>query len=289
LNYSEFKMNLLDYVQNSIGENTRVTIERIPKNNGILLDGMVFYNREKNVTPIIYLEEFYEFWKRGVSMCHLVNKILESCDNCACRISVEENFFMNYEEMKPHIYYKLINYEKNKEFLRQVPHRRILDLAMVFYYRLEHVDPMATILIQENHLAMWGITLEELQANAYKYTCLYLPALFMTMAQATQMEEECDSDDAVPMYVLTNQEKQFGAGAILYPGILEQAEILLGDSFYVLPSSIHECILISSQTGYTQRELSRMVEEINQNHVDEREVLSDKAYYYSKKSRKIEF
>ncbi len=289
MNYSEFKKDLLDCVQKNIGEGTRVTIERIPKNNGIMLDGMVFYSKEKNVTPIIYLEEFYEFWKKGAAMSHLVDKILESCRNCACRVSVSEDFFMNYEDMKSHIYYKLIHYEKNKEFLRQVPHRRVLDLAMVFYYRMEHVEPMATILIQNNHLATWGITLEELVANAYKYTCLYLPALFMTMAQATQMEDEWDSEDEVPMYVLTNQEKQFGAGVMLYPGILEQAEVLLGDSFYVLPSSIHECILISAETGYTQRELARMVTEINQNHVDDREILSNQAYYYSKNSGKIEF
>ena len=289
MTYSEFKMDLLDCVQKSIGEDTRVTIESIPKNNGILLDGMVFYNKDRNVTPIIYLEEFYEFWKKGISMCHLVDKILESCRNCACRILVEEDFFLRYEEMKSHIYYKLINYEKNKEFLRQVPHRRILDLAMVFYYRMEHVEPMATILIQNNHLAMWGITMEELQANAYKYTCLFQPALFMTMAQATMMEDECEVEDEIPMYVLTNQEKQFGAGTILYPGILEQAEVLLGDRFYILPSSIHECILISAESGYSQRELARMVTEINQNHVDEREVLSNHAYYYNKNSRKIEF
>lgn len=289
MNYSEFKRDLLDCVQKSIGEDTRVTIERIPKNNGILLDGMVFYNREKNVTPIIYLEEFYEFWKKGISISHLVDKILESCRDCACRIEVEEDFFLHYEEMKSHIYYKLINYEKNKELLRQVPHRRILDLAMVFYYRIEDVEPMATILIQNNHIAMWNIPIEELVANAYKYTCLYMPSVFLTMAQATQMEEDWGSDNEVPMYVLTNQQKQFGAGSILYPGILAQAEVLLGDSFYILPSSIHECILISSQTGYTQRELAKMVTEINQNHVDDREVLSNHAYYYSKNSGKIEF
>ncbi len=289
MNYSEFKMNLLGYVQKRIEGGTRVTIERIPKNNGIVLDGMVFHHPERKITPIIYLEEFFEFWEKGIPMCNLVDKILESCRDCACHISVENDFFMTYEDIKQHIYYKLINYEKNREFLRQVPHRRILDLAMVFYYRLEDVEPMATILIQDNHLKMWNITVDELQENAYKYTCLYLPALFMTMAQAMQMEDEWDSDGEIPMYVLTNKEKQFGAATILYPGILEQAEVLLGERFYILPSSIHECILISADTTYSQKELTEMVTEINQSHVDEREVLSNQAYYYSKNSGRIEF
>ena len=132
------------------------------------------------------------------------------------------------------------------------------------------------------------ISVEELQRNAYKYTCLYLPAFFMTMAQATQMEDEYEVDTDIPMYVLTNKEKQFGAGAILYPGVLAQAEVLLGDSFYILPSSVHECILISAETTYNQKELAMMVEEINENHVDERDILSNRAYYYSKHSGRIE-
>ena len=288
MNYREFKMSLFDCVQKNIGEGTRVTIESIPKNNGVLLEGMIFYDEEKNVTPIIYVEEFYEYWKKGIPMSQLVNKIIETCQECATQISVEDDFFMDYEEMKSHIYFKLINYEKNKELLQKIPHRRFLDLAMVFYYRMDKVEPMATILIQNSHLQMWEISVEELQRNAYKYTCLYLPAFFMTMAQATQMEDEYEVDTDIPMYVLTNKEKQFGAGAILYPGVLAQAEVLLGDSFYILPSSVHECILISAETTYNQKELAMMVEEINENHVDERDILSNRAYYYSKHSGRIE-
>lgn len=288
MEYNTFKMELLELVQRSIGENTKVSIERIPKNNGILLDGMVFYSRERNVTPVVYLEEFYEYWKNGTSMAYLVDKILEGCKECAGRIVVDEGFFESYEELKPHIYYKLINYEKNKETLRQMPHRRILDLAMVFYYRMEEVEPMATIMIQNNHLMMWGITAEELEKNACKYTYLDMPAIFMTMQEVMQMDE-WEEEENFPMYVLTNQEKQFGAGVILYPGILKQAEALLGENFYILPSSVHECILIPEETMYTQKELARMVAEINRDHVDPREILSNQAYFYAKKSGRIEW
>ena len=97
MNYSEFKMSLLDCVQKNIGEGTRVTIESIPKNNGVLLEGMIFYDEEKNVTPIIYVEEFYEYWKKGIPMSQLVNKIIETCQECATQISVEDDFFMDYD------------------------------------------------------------------------------------------------------------------------------------------------------------------------------------------------
>ena len=82
------------------------------------------------------------------------------------------------------------------------------------------------------------------------------------------------------MYILTNKERSLGAGTFLYPGVLKQAEELLGARFYVLPSSVHECILIPEEDGMTQEALTGLVTEINENQVDPREVLSNQAYYY---------
>ena len=111
------------------------------------------------------------------------------------------------------------------------------------------------------------------------------------MAQLAGMDEEDMNDmldeESCPMYILTNKERRYGAGTIFYPGIMEQAQKLLGDNFYILPSSIHECILIPEEGNYDQDRLSEMVAEINEQHVDAREVLSDQAYYYLKKDGRI--
>ncbi len=72
------------------------------------------------------------------------------------------------------------------------------------------------------------------------------------------------------MYVLTNKERSLGAGTFLYPGVLKQAEELLGERFYVLPSSIHECILIPEEEGMYQEALTEIVTEINESQVDRR-------------------
>ena len=84
--------------------------------------------------------------------------------------------------------------------------------------------------------------MDELEKNARKYTYLEKPAEFLTIEDLTHLEIENDGEEAdeeLPMYVLTNKQKQFGAGVIFYPGIMEQAANLLGDHFYILPSSIH--------------------------------------------------
>lgn len=291
MDYQNFKMKLMELVQKEISEGVEVSLEQIPKNNGIYMEGMVFSRQGENTSPVIYVEEYYQFWKKGVAMEQLVEKVLWNYGHFGPRMRIGGDFFRDYDRLKPRIFYKLVNYEKNREMLQKIPYKRVLDLAMVFYYRMEGIEPAATVMIQNSHLRMWNITEEELESNARKYTCLYLPAEFLTMAGLAGIEEEemdeLVREDRCPMYILTNKERALGAGVILYPGILEQAQELLGNNFYILPSSIHECILIPGDGNYNQEELSEMVREINENHVDSREVLSDQAYYFLKKDGRI--
>ena len=291
MDYQNFKIKLVELVQKEINENTEISLERIPKNNGVYMEGIVFSRKGENTSPVIYVEEYYQYWKKGVSMEQLVEKIIWSYSHFKPVARMTDDFFKDYNRLKSRIFYKIINYEKNRELLKKIPHRRILDLAMVFYYQVDEVDPPATILIQNTHLSMWDITQKELEENAVKYTCLCLPAEFLTMSQLAGLEEEYMDEileeESCPMYILTNKERRYGAGTIFYPGILEQAQKLLGDNFYILPSSIHECILVPEEGSYDQDGLTEMVTEINAQHVDVREVLSDQAYYYLKKDGRI--
>lgn len=291
MDYQIFKKRLLELVQSKIEEDVRIDCETIPKNNGVCMDGMIFVKKGVQASPIIYVEEYFQLWEKGVSIEQLAEKILWNYGHFGPKIQIAQDFFKDYYKLKSHIFYKLINYERNKEMLKTLPHKRILDLAMVFYYRTEGEAPGATIAIQKGHMAMWGIPVEELERNARKYTPKELPVQFLTMAEVAGMEEgeleTLSGEPHMPMYILTNEQKQLGAGVILYPGVLEKAADILGDHFFILPSSVHECILVPDSGSYDQQELSQMVADINLEHVDPQEVLSDQAYYYLKIDGKI--
>ena len=83
------------------------------------------------------------------------------------------------------------------------------------------------------------------------------------------------------MYVLSNEIRSFGAAAILYPGCLKKIRDYLGEDYYVLPSSVHEVIVVRESTAPDKRYLNEMVSEINESQVEAEEVLSDNAYFYS--------
>ena len=91
----------------------------------------------------------------------------------------------------------------------------------------------------------------------------------------------------MPMYVLTNQQKLYGAACMLYPGVLKAFSEENGQDFYVLPSSVHEVILIPAEPGTNEALLREIVTEINRTQVAKDEVLADSIYYYSRNRDQI--
>lgn len=164
-----------------------------------------------------------------------------------------------------------------------------LDLAVVFYVLLEinHYG-MASMMIRNEHLRMWNTTKEEIYRYARRNTEILLPDEFQTMrAVIEELTGRKETGGKDIMYILSNENRSFGAAAILYEGRLKKIGERLGENFYVLPSSVHEMIIIAESEAPSKEELSEMVAEINRTQVEAEEVLSDHAYYYDRKQEKL--
>ncbi|MDO5337200.1 MAG: DUF5688 family protein [Eubacteriales bacterium] len=188
---------------------------------------------------------------------------------------------------KSSIFYQLRNYEKNKSWLTGVPHIRYLDMSIVFYYPVPQKEEEQVALVTNENIKNWQISVEELEELAAENTPKFHPLFFTALETLIQeLCEEClmpqvQPDRSLPMYVLSNQKKLFGAAAILYPGALLQISRCLKDDLYVLPSSVHECILVPVNSVYTRAELENIVREVNENQVPDEDFLSNHIYFYS--------
>lgn len=287
MEYQEFKETLVKLLKEKTGGRKNVMLQEVEKNNGVILEGVVIMGKEDKIAPTIYLRDFYEEHENGIGLEEIARRILklEKDEKQEVDFSVEN--FENYELARTRIYYKLINYKMNRHLLESVPHIRYLDLAIVFYYRLEGGKfHGATILIHDCNLDSWGIDKRRLMEDAVMNTSRKLPYTIQGMesliAELTG-EETLKYCDEELMYVLTNKEKCFGAAAILYPHVLSHIAKVLKRNFYVLPSSVHECILVPDLGQYSRLELMEMVREVNKKQVEEEEVLSYEVYYYDRK------
>lgn len=296
MEYKEFveyiKMNA-GYIA---GEGGNITINHVIKNNGCEMDGLVIMEKGKDIAPTIYLDSFYELYTNGENIKNIIRQIEVIYEQNKNNVTFDINILKHFDTIKDKIVYKVVNYRSNEKLLEQVPHKRILDLAVVFYCLLDNeYGRSATALIYNNNLKNWNVTIDDVYKAALKNTPDLLHSKISSMAALFEKcgvnvdGEEVDLKDYVPsdMYVLTNESKLNGAACILYENVLYDFAQKLGADLYILPSSVHEVILLPKLSMFEKDELVNMVKEVNTEGVAADEVLSDHVYEYNRTERLI--
>ena len=294
MEYKEFveyiKMNA-GYIA---GEGGNITINHVIKNNGCEMDGLVIMEKGKDIAPTIYLDSFYELYTNGENIKNIIRQIEVIYEQNKNNVTFDVNILKHFDTIKDKIVYKVVNYRSNEKLLEQVPHKRILDLAVVFYCLLDNeYGRSATALIYNNNLKNWNVTIDDVYKAALKNTPDLLHSKISSMAALFEKcgvnvdGEEVDLKDYVPsdMYVLTNESKLNGAACILYENVLYDFAQKLGADLYILPSSVHEVILLPKLSMFEKDELVNMVKEVNTEGVAA--VLSDHVYEYNRTERLI--
>lgn len=199
----------------------------------------------------------------------------------------------DYDAMKANLMIQAIPVAGNEERLATMPHTKWEDIAIVYRFSLG-IGPNgnATTLITNEMLKMYGITMEQLHADAVAYAPKRFPASIRTMrevfAEMTGIDVEDLPDEPNSMYVAACNGGSHGAGCIFYPDFMEQAVKKVGGSFYILPSSIHEVLLVPDDDQIPADSLQEMVYEVNRENVAPADWLSDNIYHYDAQTRTLE-
>lgn len=294
MNYQQFIKEVERRVKEKIKGNETITvyIHTAVKNNGKERKGITVSEKGIHISPTIYLEEYFQQFQEGKPIEEIVEKILQLYEEVKCSHPCEESLLQNYEELKGKFACKLIHRGKNEKLLNDIPYVPWMDLAIVVFVLLE-VSPYgtATVLVRKEHLEIWGLTEAQLFDEAKKNTPILLPYQFCPMRKL--LREICPyavdegEEEEESLYVLSNKLRSFGAASMLYDGILEKVGQKLGENYYILPSSIHEVIVVPESKSPVKQDLEEMVREINETQVEEEEVLSDRVYYFSRKENRL--
>ena len=295
MEYREFLENVRKEVESRYDSNVSVTLNHVMKNNGPELDGITIMEKDKNIAPTIYINSFYDRYREGVSLKAVVSEIIRIYNQNKNSININADYFENYENVRKTIVYKLVNYQKNKKLLEDVPYKRVLDLAVVFYCLIEQRKGVsATALIHNEHLRIWNVTEDEIYNDALKNTPVLLAGSIVPMskilseiagtAPADNDEKVCEYTGEDILYVLTNSSRVNGAACILYDNLLKKFANDVHSDLYILPSSVHEVIIVPKKNAFDKSELADMVREVNEQGVSQDEILSDNVYEYNRKN-----
>ena len=274
-----------------------VSFLNVQKNNGLMLRGVVIAAPEERIQPTIYMDEYME---KGYSVNEICEEVSRLYEESRGKGTLDTDL-TDFGAVCGKICFKLINAELNEDFLKTVPHRRLHDLAVVYYILLDdQSDGIASVLISHRLTSCWGVGEEDLYALAAENTRKLLRVVVTPMEmilsgmQGEEEQPDCDVITAGDFtmtikknaewdaYIMSNKDKTFGAAAILYPDILRQISERLGAGLYILPSSTHEVILMPDNTGAEAAELFGMVCDVNRKSVVLEEFLADNVYHYDR-------
>ena len=294
MNYQEFLTDIRTQLAHRVGDNVTREIRSFLKNNGTSYDGLVLLRPECNISPAIYLMPYYHRYLQGISLEDIYNDILTTCKQHEPKEDFDTTCFTDFSRAGKQIVMRLVNFEQNKERLNDIPYFRYYDLAVIFYYLL-HADreQQANILIHNHHLSLWGIDRDKLYALAKENTLRLLPPQLIPMQMLAEEMPDYHrypfAKNMPPLYILTNEYRTNGATALLYDGLLFDIAELLKKDLLILPSSIHEILILGLDASDRQRlsHYNEMVQEVNASHLLDEEVLSDHVYCYCRSEKML--
>jgi Ca2+-binding EF-hand superfamily protein len=299
-------------ITEKLGENYTVNLQQVYKTN-ISLDAITIFETKADchIAPTIYLNAYYNDFSKGADVEDIVEKIIEVYEQNKNEEPINISEFLDFENIKSKIACKVINRNLNAKLLEDVPFDEFFDLAIVFYVVWERNEfGNASILIHNNHLNIWGISKEEISEFAYRNTPsllgISIQSMHSIMAEMLrddlQKEMMFEADDATieemlgqikenedgAMYVLTNSKKIDGAILMAYPEVLKEFALNHGiEKLVVIPSSVHECLLVVPEGLQSFEQFNNMVQEVNASQVAEDEILADHCYLYDLSCNKL--
>lgn len=301
MTYNEFLNEIRTRAQERLGKTYHVCIENVMKNNGIMKDALCMNKKGDTIAPVVYLNSYYNLYLENMTLDDILNEIMEVYEWNERRSVGWYGEFKDFKEVKDKIIFKLVNAEKNKELLSNVPFIPYLDLAIVFYIFKETEENALTGIVRTEHLEFWKIEQEKLFEAARENTPLLLPAKISslndvikeivkdTMGDKDTIDNLLHINDEPAIFVLNNVKKVFGSACILYKDVLEDFAEQVGSDLIILPSSIHEVLLIPVNGTEDISGLRNTVTMVNDTQVPSEDILSNDIYYFSRKDGTISF
>lgn len=272
---------LVNTIKSMVDSETTVTSNVVQKSN-VTLTGISI--GKDSVIPTVYVENYEDLYESDGYEA-VAREMINLCESVRIpNFSTESIMTLDYAKKNLQLCVEPKGINKNYV---TIPY---LDLEL--YFRVK-VSNEGTYRVKREMLSAWGITKVDL-LDIVEETNEYI------VSSMKEMMIQLMIDDGTPEYVInsirednnpdqtvvTNKYKLFGASAIYNKEILKEVADKYKSDLYILPSSIHEILLIPISIG-DKKEIDSMVREVNETQVDPQEVLSNHAYIFRRDTMEI--
>ena len=275
----EVQDNIREYLPESY-ENAKIDVRLVDKLNDEYT-ALNVRRADKPAAVSINLDKLYERYADGAELTEIMGSIAEMAQTQPPGFDI--NALMDYDNAKEQLFVRVSNIENNRGFLENVPYTQVDNLALTYHICVSNGEHgIASATITNDIMESFGITKEQLHQDVMDNSQKLFPAniqpmMNVMMRMAGMMPEmmagpEGKSFDAQlqeisfngdDMLVLSNATTQNGASALFYPDVLEKIGEQAGQNFFILPSSIHETLIVPDDGRFDYQTLESMVKEIN--------------------------
>lgn len=295
MNYEDFKLELVKKVKEYYGEDADIKITTISGNNNTFKKALhiTFRGKDSTICPSIYLNSlFKEYLESEHDFGYFVDVVIQMRKDYEPDKNLKENVekIKNYEAVKENIYPVLVSQEFNDQYLIHYVNSSFLDLAVIYEIRINcDENESASCKVTYSMLNLYGVSKEELHQQAlmnmrndgYKMESIYQK--LHGLLEQEQLEEKENIDlKSGELYVISNRGNRYGAACLLDGELLTK---MLGTDTpaIVIPSSVHEGIVIPFENNMSVESINEMIQEINEKEVSASERLSNHCYFWDGK------
>lgn len=303
MNFEEFINTIKDTIKEYLPEDYRDAEVNILENRKLNTNytGLTVTREGDTLAPTINLNNLFDSYSKHPE--HSITAVMQEVASVIQH--TPETFdigrIMDYDRVKKNLFMRLSAAEKNKDLLEHAPHIRKEDLAITFHIMLDQSDKgTATTMINDNMMEAYGIDLDRLYQDALLNSPVICPAQIENMGEALsrmmiedmksagappeviqEMEKDLkESNKDNPMTIITNDRLVDGASAIFYPGVMDLVGERMKGDYFILPSSVHETLVVPDDGRVSLQELTDMVKEVNMTQVSPEDQLTDQVYHY---------
>ncbi len=301
MDFEEFKSNLMDLITKEVEdrglEGISMKFNSINSPDG-MTDRLMVSVGDSKMSMAFRLKEIFKDVCDGESLDHAVYKMVNTIEANIEVIKTKEgdvkSFISDYDQVKDHTFLRLI--PGDSPVLGETPHRMIQDMALVVNVHLDNFSDengRSCVVVTKPLMEMYGVDEAQLFADAEKNSLENEPMVFTPLGDMIKSlieSEELPSPDDVGIvtYIATNKSGFHGASIAAYPDFAEKAAETIGGSFYMLPSSVHEFILIKDDGKPNAKDLNKMIRNVNETVLESRDILSGQCYHYDAKAKVLE-
>ena len=301
MEFEAFKNTIMDLVSKEVEdrglEDISLKLTTVESPDG-MTDRLMVSVGESKMSMAFRLKEIYQSVEDGEDIDHAVYKMVNTIEDNISVVKEKEqdvkSFITDYEKVKDNTYLRLI--PGDSPVLKSTPHRMIEDMALVVNVHLDSFSDengRSCVVVSRPLMEMYGIDEAQLFADAEKNSLANEPIVFKPLVDMIKdlirNEEVPNPEDVgIVTYIATNQSGFQGAAVAGYPDFAEKAAEAIGGSFYMLPSSVHEFILIKDDGTPKAKDLNRMIKNVNETVLEPRDILSAQCYHYDAKAKVLE-